>query len=132
MGTGDDAGIEKEGGLHHSPIDLDRLQREVVVETYKAPGPGGQRKNRKETAVRLKHIPTGVTVVASERRSQAMNREVAFQRLQQKLAELYRPRKRRLRTVPPANAIGAQREEKKRQSQRKRSRVRVDVPAELD
>ncbi len=132
MGTGDDAGIEKEGGLHHSPIDLDRLQREVVVETYKAPGPGGQRKNRKETAVRLKHIPTGVTVVASERRSQAMNREVAFQRLQQKLAELYRPPKRRLRTRPPASAVGAQREGKKRQSQRKRSRVSVDVPAELD
>jgi len=132
MGTGDDAGIEKKGVLHHSPIDLDRLEREVVIEAYRAPGPGGQRKNRKETAVRLKHIPTGLTVVASERRSQAMNREVAFQRLQQKLAELHRPRKRRLRTVPPANAIGAQREEKKRQSQRKRSRVRVDVPAELD
>ncbi len=132
MVTGDEAGVNKKDGPERSPIDLERLQREVVVEAYRAPGPGGQRKNRKETAVRLKHIPTGLTVVASERRSQAMNREIAFQRLQKKLTELYRPRKRRVRTRPPAGAVGAQREEKKHQSQRKRSRDRVDVPAELD
>jgi len=131
MAAGDDAGVDREGDPGYSSADLERLQREVIVEAYRAPGPGGQRKNRKETAVRLKHIPTGVTVVASERRSQAMNREVAFRRLQQKLAELHRPRKQRLRTRPPASAIGAQREEKKRQSRRKRSRVPVDVPAEL-
>jgi protein subunit release factor A len=132
MAADDDAGVDTKGASGYSSVDLEELQREVIVEAFRAPGPGGQRKNRKETAVRLKHIPTGVTVVASERRSQAMNREVAFQRLRQKLAELYRPRKRRLRTRPPASAIGAQQEEKKHQSQRKRSRVRVDVPAELD
>ncbi|MBM4445373.1 MAG: peptide chain release factor-like protein, partial [Chloroflexi bacterium] len=82
MAAGDDAGVDREGDPGYSSADLERLQREVIVEAYRAPGPGGQRKNRKETAVRLKHIPTGVTVVASERRSQAMNREVAFRRLQ--------------------------------------------------
>jgi ribosome-associated protein len=132
MGTGDDAGTDMEGSPEYPPVEIDRLQREVVIEVYRAPGPGGQRKNRKETAVRLKHIPTGLTVVASERRSQALNREIAFERLQKRLAELYRPRKRRVRTKPPAGAIGAQRDEKKRQSQRKRSRNRIDVPAELD
>jgi ribosome-associated protein len=132
MVTGDEAGVSKEGSPECSPVDLGRLQKEVVVEVYRAPGPGGQRKNRKETAVRLKHIPTGLTVVASERRSQALNREIAFERLQQRLADLYRPRKRRVRTKPPAVAVGAQRDEKKRRSQRKRSRDRVDVPAELD
>jgi ribosome-associated protein len=132
MGTGDDAGTDMEGSPENSPVEMERLQRDVVIEVYRAPGPGGQRKNRKETAVRLKHIPTGLTVVASERRSQALNREIAFERLQKRLAELYRPRKRRVRTKPPAGAIGAQRDEKKRQSQRKRSRNRIDVPAELD
>lgn len=132
MVAGDEAGVSKECSPECSPVDLGRLQKEVVVEVYRAPGPGGQRKNRKETAVRLKHIPTGLTVVASERRSQAMNREIAFQRLQKKLSELYRPRKQRVRTRPSAGAVGAQREEKKHQSQRKRSRDRVDVPAELD
>jgi ribosome-associated protein len=132
MGTGDDAGTDMEGSPENSPVEMERLQRDVVIEVYRAPGPGGQRKNRKETAVRLKHIPTGLTVVASERRSQALNREIAFERLRKRLAELYRPRKRRVRTKPPAGAIGAQRDEKKRQSQRKRSRNRIDVPAELD
>jgi ribosome-associated protein len=132
MGTGDDAGTDMEGSPENSPVEMERLQRDVVIEVYRAPGPGGQRKNRKETAVRLKHIPTGLTVVASERRSQALNREIAFERLQKRLAELYRPKKRRVRTKPPAGAIGAQRDEKKRQSQRKRSRNRIDVPAELD
>jgi protein subunit release factor A len=132
MGTVDDAGTGLEGSPENPAVEIKRLQREVVIEVYRAPGPGGQRKNRKETAVRLKHIPTGITVVASERRSQALNREIAFERLQKRLAELYRPRKRRVRTKPPAGAVGAQRGEKKRQSQRKRSRSRIDVPAELD
>ncbi|OGO02453.1 MAG: hypothetical protein A2Y72_00155 [Chloroflexi bacterium RBG_13_53_26] len=111
---------------------METLRREVVVETYRAPGPGGQRKNRKETAIRLTHIPTGLTVVASERRSQAMNREIAFERLLKRLTELNRPRKRRIRTKPPVGAVRAQREEKGRQSQTKKLRNRIDVSAELD
>lgn len=132
MVTGDDAGVSSECSPECSQVDLGRLQKEVIVEVYRAPGPGGQRKNRKETAVRLKHIPTGLIVVASERRSQALNRQIAFERLQQRLADLYRPRKHRVRTKPPAGAVGAQWEAKKRRSQRKRSRDRVDVPAELE
>ena len=62
----------------HFPTDIETLRDEVVVETFKSAGPGGQRKNKKETAVRLTHVPSGITAVASERRSQAMNRDIAF------------------------------------------------------
>jgi len=82
-------------GIAGTPFaeDLETLRKEVIVETYRSTGPGGQRKDKKETAIRLTHIPTGITVVAAERRSQAMNREIAFERLQVKLLQLNRTRK---------------------------------------
>lgn len=132
MRTSSSAGNDKDTDREDSAIDLEMLRREVVAETYRTPGPGGQRKNRKETAVRLTHIPTGITVVASERRSQAMNREVAFERLLRRLTEFNRPAKRRIRTKPPASVVGAQREEKKRQSQKKRLRGMPDISGAMD
>lgn len=112
--------------------DMATLEREVVVEPYRAPGPGGQRKNRKETAVRLTHPPSGVVVVASERRSQAQNREIAFERLIAKLSALNRPRKRRVPTKPPAGAIRTHRQNKEKLSHKKRLRSKSIAPQELD
>jgi len=109
--------------------DLETLQKEVEVDTYRSSGPGGQRKNKTETAVRLKHIPSGITVVASERRSQALNREIAFHRLQARLEALNRPRKRRTPTRPSAAAMRRQEEEKRHQSQKKSLR-RQTSPSE--
>lgn len=131
MGTSGGANTDEASGRKHIAMDAESLGKEVVVETYRAPGPGGQRKNKKETAVRLTHKPTGLTVVASERRSQAMNREIAFERLLKRLAELNRPRKRRIRTRPSASAVTAHREGKERQSRKKKLRDRVDISGEL-
>ncbi len=112
--------------------DMATLEKEVVVEPYRGPGPGGQRKNRKETAVRLTHPPSGIVVVASERRSQAQNREIAFERLIKKLADLNRPRKRRIPTRPSAGAIRRQQENKDKLSQKKRLRLKSSASQELD
>jgi peptide chain release factor len=49
-------------------------------------GPGGQHVNKTESAVRAKHLPSGITVVASERRSQHQNKAEALERLQEKVS----------------------------------------------
>ena len=131
METDRDANRDDTSGERFA-TDLDTLRREVVVETYRPSGPGGQRRDKKETAVRLTHPPSGVSVIASERRSQAMNLPVAFERLQEKLAELSRPRKRRIRTKPSASALQKSEEEKKQQSEKKKRRKKLDASGELD
>jgi protein subunit release factor A len=98
------------------------LKRQVVVETYRSSGPGGQRKNKTETAVRIKHLPSGITVIATEYRSQSQNRELAFERLRERLKKLNRPRKRRVPTSVPSGVMRRIREEKKRLSAKKRLR----------
>ncbi len=111
-------GMMKSNGLK-SETDFKRLKQEVVVETYKSSGPGGQRKNKTETAVRLTHLPTGITVVATEHRSQVQNRRLAFERLRERLLKLNRPRRRRITTSVPWSAIEKRKEEKKIRSKRK-------------
>ena len=113
-------------------FDLEKLDRQVLVEPYRSRGPGGQRKNKKETAIRLTHVPSGITVIATESRSQAANRQVAFGRLRKRLKELSRTRKRRVPTRPPGGAVRAQREGKKKLSERKRLRAKSGFSNELD
>jgi protein subunit release factor A len=61
--------------------DREQLERECDMTFFVAGGPGGQHRNKVATAVRLVHRPSGIVVTATERRSQAANREVAFERL---------------------------------------------------
>jgi protein subunit release factor B len=102
--------------------DPDILKRQVTVETYRSSGPGGQRKNKVETAVRLRHLPSGVTVVATEHRSQAENRRLAFERLRKRLMKLNRPLRRRIPTHTPWTATEKRMEEKRIRSKKKRLR----------
>lgn len=67
--------------------DLKNLQQEIDVQSIRATGPGGQNVNCRESAVRITHRLTGVSVVGREERSQEMNRRLAFARLQQRLLE---------------------------------------------
>jgi protein subunit release factor B len=98
------------------------LKRQVTIETYRARGPGGQRKNKVETAVRLKHLRSGLTVIAAERRSQAENRRLAFERLRKRLMKLNRPIRRRIPTPTPLRAAEKRMEDKKIRSKKKRLR----------
>ncbi len=102
--------------------DLEVLKKQVTIETYRSRGPGGQRKNKVETAVRLKHFPSGIAVIATEHRSQAENRKLAFERLRERLIKVNRPRRRRIPTSVPWNAIEKRKEEKKIRSKKKRLR----------
>jgi protein subunit release factor B len=111
----------KSNGLK-SDTDFKRLKQQVIVETYRSSGPGGQRKNKTETAVRLRHLPTGITVVATEYRSQAQNRKLAFERLRERLLKLNRPRRRRIPTSIPLGAMERKKEEKRVHAIKKRMR----------
>jgi protein subunit release factor A len=86
---------------------------EIRVDTFKASGPGGQHRNKRETAVRVLHLPTGITVLATEHRSQARNKELALRRLELKLSALQKKKKRRIPTsIPPSykkNILAAKR-----------------------
>src|SRR4029077_8994822 len=55
------------------------------VDTYRASGPGGQKRNKTSSAVRLRHGPTGLAVIAEESRSQHENRAKALKRMRQAL-----------------------------------------------
>ena len=67
-------------------LDDSALLAECEVDTYRASGPGGQNRNKVESAVRLRHKPTGISVIAEESRSQAENRARALRRLRKALA----------------------------------------------
>src|SRR5438874_12489908 len=61
----------------------DQLLGQCAVDTYRASGPGGQKRNKTSSAVRLRHGPTGLMVIAEESRSQHENRARAVRRLRQ-------------------------------------------------
>ncbi|MBN9517819.1 peptide chain release factor-like protein [bacterium] len=59
----------------------DQLLAQCEVDTYRASGPGGQKRNKTSSAVRLRHPPTGLLVIAEESRSQHVNKAKALDRL---------------------------------------------------
>ncbi|HEX6289480.1 MAG TPA: peptide chain release factor-like protein [Herpetosiphonaceae bacterium] len=73
--------------MSDSADDLKALEQECAMEFFTAGGPGGQHRNRVATGVRLRHHASGIVVTATERRSQAANRQVALERLARRLAQ---------------------------------------------
>mgnify|MGYP001596626276 CR=1 FL=1 len=101
---------------------MERLLLECDVTTFRASGPGGQHRNRRESAVRMVHRSTGVVVLATERRSQHENRRVALERMARRLAERARRRKPRVATRPTRAAKVRRVEEKKKRGAVKSTR----------
>jgi len=72
--------------VHPAGLAEDVLLCQCEKRRLRRSGPGGQHRNKVETAVQLLHLPTGTTAEANERRSQAVNRAVAVFRLRVNLA----------------------------------------------
>jgi ribosome-associated protein len=106
-------------------LDRDLLEDEVRLDTMRASGPGGQNLHKTESAVRLTHFPSGVVVIASDTRSQARNRELAFERLIERLRKLNFVPKTRKKTRPTLGAKKRRLEGKRQAGTAKRLRSRV-------
>jgi protein subunit release factor B len=104
------------------PSDDDALLDECEVETFRAGGKGGQHVNKTESAVRLRHGPTGVVVMCQDDRSQFQNRRLALERLRERIVKLLTKPKVRKETQKPKGVKRAILKAKSRQSAKKRSR----------
>ncbi len=81
-------------------LPLSALAEQCSVDVFHATGPGGQGVNTADSAVRMTHGPTGITVVSRESRSQFRNRQLCLQKLRDEFAARAVPPKERRKTKP--------------------------------
>ena len=104
------------------PESDEDLLRECEVETFRSSGPGGQHVNKTETAVRLRHLPSGVVVTSREERSQYRNKATCLRKLRERVERLNRRPAKRVPTSVPRSAKRRTLEAKARRSRVKRLR----------
>ena len=103
-------------------MDLEKLKSECDITTFRASGPGGQHRNVTDSAVRLKHRPTGIVVIGRRQRSQHRNLQDALERLALRIEERKKKarRKKRVATKKPRGI-----REKELKDKKKRGAVKV-------
>ena len=101
-------------------------ETDIKVEFYRGSGPGGQHRNTTDSAVRIRHLPTGIVAHASENRSQMQNREVAMERLRSALEKRERKVKKRIATRVPKRAKEVRLGVKRIMSEKKRLRSTLE------
>jgi ribosome-associated protein len=107
------------------PKSDEALLAECDVYTFRASGHGGQNVNKRDTAVRLRHRATGVTVVCQRERSQHRNKQFALLDLRRKLRQRFHRPRPRIATAIPRRIKNRILENKKHVSRKKQWRKRV-------
>jgi protein subunit release factor B len=105
------------------PPDLERLAKQCEIVPFRSSGPGGQKKNKVESSVRVRHVPTGITRIATENRSQWRNRELALARVLEELRRRARRPKPRKATKPTRAAVEERLAGKRSVAAKKRQRA---------
>jgi protein subunit release factor A len=99
--------------------DLKSLRKESKILRSLSSGPGGQRRDKKETAVSIHHLPSGVSVKISESRFQKKNEEIAFRLLKKRIEKINTPKKKRISTKVPLKEKRKRIKKKKKISKKK-------------
>lgn len=104
------------------PDSDEDLIEECVVYTFRSSGKGGQHVNVTESAVRLKHLPSGIVVTSQQERSQYKNKRICLQKLREAVKKQNYRKPKRVPTKMPRSIRAKNLEKKAKTSAKKRLR----------
>ena len=78
-----------------SKADIEIKTEDLKIETFRASGPGGQHVNKRDSAIRITHLPSKIMVACQSERHQGQNRDTAMKLLQSKLYQLQEREKKK-------------------------------------
>ena len=107
-------------------MSAEQIARDCEVQTFHASGPGGQGVNTADSAVRMRHVPTGIVTVSREERSQLRNRERCVEKILEVCRRRARPPRPRKKTRVSAAQKRKRLEAKRARGKVKQLRRRVD------
>jgi len=120
-----EAPMGTEGSKTRYGLDPESIERDSEIQFLRGSGPGGQNRNKVETGVRLTHRPTGISVTATDTKSQSQNRDNALERLRRRLIDMNTLEAPRIATRTPKRVKKQRVEQKRILGKKKESRQHI-------